>query len=207
MDKDFGFWHSWESGWYHVVLTDGVLCVFKDPDIRIRIGRKEVLAFKRRFCDWFFGDREFLIGCKDEYVDSILSEGNGKSEDEVRQIANRCKEARKARHTKEAEEARKWAILRDKFDGVVIGLDSKIDVYGSGFSVRVLFGSDVGFLGRRKFLSENRREFLRWVIHEINDSKGIVRRIGDIGFYKPVEIVNLRANEVEVKFEIKEGVA
>ena len=44
-------------------------------------------------------------------------------------------------------------------------------------------------------------------MHELAESKSVRRKIGDMRFYRPVEIINLRANEVEVKFEPKKEVA
>lgn len=205
--KDFGYWFFGRHGFRHVIVEDGIFRVYFDIEHwRVQNNRKNQLAFKRRLADRYFGNREFLIGLRDDFVNAFLLEADGKTESEVREIAEKFVRARKERQTQQAEFHRKWNELRKKWDGMIIGIDSSIDVYDTGFSVRVLFGSDVGFLGRRKFLQENRIEFLRWVIHELSESKNAKRKIGDVRFYKPVEIVNLRANEVEVKFEVKEVV-
>ena len=140
-------------------------------------------------------------------MDGFLFEADGKTVEEVCEIAQKRVEAREARNAEYYEKRRRWKKLREKFDGVVIGIDSKIDVYDVGFSVRVLFGSDITFAGKKKFLAENRVEFVKWVMHELTENKAARRKIGDIRFYKPVEIINLRAREVEVKFEVKGEVA
>ena len=203
--EELGIWCVYRYGYRHVYVEDGILHSVKDDEVwRRRVTRNTLLDFKRAFADKFIGDRKFLIGLKDEFVDSILLWSDGKTVEEITEYCDQFKKARENRKTREAEAARKWKQLREQFDGVVIGIDSQIDVFETGFSIRVLFGSDVGFIGRRKFLAENKMKFLRWVIHELSESKSAKRKIGDVRFYKPVEIVNLRANEVEVKFEVKE---
>ena len=197
-----GAWSGGLGGDCLVYVENGVL--------RVRPTRNawgERTAFKRAFGARFFGDESFLVGLDGEFVGRLLRECDGKSEEEVLAICDGYKEKREERRTREALAWEKWQKLRERFDGVVIGIDSKIDVYGAGFSVRVLFGSDVSFGGKKKFLAENKVEFVRWVMHELSESKSAMRKIGDMRFYRLVEIVNLRANEVEVKFEVKKEVA
>ena len=203
-----GYWNGWRRDRYfayEVKIEDGVFkveCQFNKRGYNF--GHEDELDFKRAFGVRFFGDSEFLIGVYNDYVTNFLFRCNGKSEDEVMRICADHRKAREAKRAEVAEKREKWSELREKFDGVVIGVDGKIDVYGNGFSVRVLFSSDVTFEGRKRFLSENKVEFVRWVMHEIGQSKAMARRIGDMRYYRPVEIINLRAHEVEVKFEVKE---
>ena len=130
----------------------------------------------------------------------------GKSVEEAKEIARRYAGKRYERKAKEEEGQAKWEALRKKFSGYVIGLDHEADVFDAGFSVRVLFRPSSSFAERRAFLKENRIEFVRWVVHECGNDYWIKKRIGDIRFYKPVEMVALRAPEVEVKFEVKREV-
>lgn len=187
---------------YEIVIDDGVMVLIPSYGAWERR-----VDFKRAFGKRFFGDSEFLIGCIGEFVDKIILECDGKDLDGVHKVAEKYLAKRREKRTRDFSEKAKWSELKDRFDGVVIGIDKNIDVYGTGFSVRVVFSSDVSFKDRAAFLKENRADFVRWVMKEISDSKKIVGKIGDIRFYKPVEIVNLRAHEVEVKFEVKEGVA
>ena len=196
MKEILGYWSWGHRHDVEVSIQDGVLA------IKPAFGGYK-LGFKRTFGERFFGDSGFLVGVVDEYVNRILGECEGKSEDEIRKIAEKYIGYRAERQAKEAQDREKWDALRKKFDGYVIGIDKKIDVYSMGFSVRVVFSSDVDFLRKSAFLKENRAEFLKWVMNEISDSKKIMGQIGDIKFYKPVEIINLRAREVEVKFGVK----
>ena len=200
MRELIGYWDGgYRAGKYAVYLDDGVMFVNKEY-----VNVSWNLDFKREFGKRFFGDSEFLVGVVSEYVTGILFECDGKDENGVHEVIEKYKGKRDERRALWFKRQKEWEKLREKFDGIVIGVDSEIDVYDSGFSVRVLFSSDVTFAGRRQFLTENKKEFVRWVMNEIRNSKYLSRRIGDIKFYKPVEIINLRAHEVEVKFEVKE---
>jgi hypothetical protein len=203
MRELIGYWYGgYRVGSYAVYLDHGVMFVNKEfvkgswnKDIKREIGKR------------FFGDSEFLIGVINEYVTGILFECDGKDEKGVREVIEKHKGRREERRAEWYKKREEWEKLREKFDGIVIGVDSQIDVFDSGFSVRVLFSSDVTFGGRKQFLAENKIEFVKWVMQEIRNSKAMTRRIGDMKFYKPVEIINLRAREVEVKFEVKKEVA
>jgi len=203
--EHIGYWEFGRSV-HSVAVIDGLLRLRYEPGIK-NLGYDERIAFKKAFGARYFGSESFLIGVADSYLDRVICLCIGKSEEEVVDICGWYRKKREERKAIEREKAEKWEGLREKFDGIVIGLDSKIDVYGDGFSVRVLFGSDVSFGGKKKFLAENRIEFVKWVIHELSESKNAMRRIGDMRFYRPVEIINLRAQEVEVKFEVKKEVA
>ena len=189
------------------VLDDGILFLVPVSD-----GWERCVEYKdkRAIGERFFGDSEFFNCCSSDFVDRIIdeiSECEGKDEDWIRKILRKYVDRREERRTREFSERKKWEALRDKFDGAVIGLDKTVDVYNTGFSVRVLFSSEMTFAGKSRFLKENRIEFVKWVMSEIEESKTITRRIGSIKFYKPVEIDNLRGLAVDVKFEIKREVA
>ena len=202
MRELIGYWDGgYRIGSYAVYLDHGVMFVNKEY---CRNAWADRMDFKREFGKRYFEDSEFLVGTCNEYVTGILFECDGKDENGVREVIKKYKDKREANRTSDFRKQKEWKKLREKFDGIVIGLDSKIDVYATGFSVRVLFGSDVNFGGMKKFLSENKIEFVKWVMHEIGQSKAMARRIGDMRYYRPAEIINLRVPEVEVKFEVKE---
>ena len=204
MEERIGYWRCVERGYvreYDVCLKDGVLNV--DWIRHAVVDRK---AFKKDFGKRFFGDERFFLGCTDDFLERVLFECDGKDEVGITEVAKSYRDKREEFRQADAHRVEEWRKLRERFDGVVIGLDKKIDVYGSGFCVRVVFSSDVTFLGRRDFLKKNQDDFLRWVIKEISKSPSILRRIGSVEFYKPVEITNLRSCEVEVKFDVKEEI-
>ena len=188
-----------------VYIKDGI---FFAEDVLDRKGMSadDRTCFRKKFGGMFFGDETFFFHCPDDYLDGILVECNGKDEAGVALVVEKYLKKRQDRKNAYFESVKKWRALREKFDGYVIGLDKKIDVYENGFSVRVVFSSDVTFAGKKRFLKENRRDFLRWVIGEIEESPSVIRRIGSMEFYRPVEIINMRSAEVEVKFDVKEVV-
>ena len=103
-----------------------------------------------------------------------------------------------------SDERKRWCSLNSESRLHIIGLDrSFIDVYPTGFSVRLLLRTSKSFDEQKKFLKENRKDILKYVMNEIQYSKKIMKRIGDLKFYKPVEIILLRTNEVDIKFEVK----
>ena len=204
MRELIGYWEGgYRLGSYEVYIQNGKLSLEKKKPFTWYNN----IGFKRDFGNLLFGDKEFLVGTSTEFVHKILLECNGKDKKGIEEIAKKYKDKREANRTSDFRKQKEWEKLRDKFDGIVIGVDSQIDVYESGFSVRVLFSSDVTFGGRKQFLFENKIEFVKWVMREIENSKVMTRRIGDMKFYKPVEIINLRVHEVEVKFEVKNEVA
>lgn len=204
--KMYGFfWPHFRTNMVNFYLKDGVFVVEEGEPEEYKYAER--LKFKRKFGERFFGDSSFLIGVDDDFVYGILYEFMGKNESEIEKIVEKYRSQRDKRRTKIQAEKDRWEELREQFDGVVIGLDSSIDVYENGFSVRVLFCSDMTLVGKRKFLANNKKEFLKWVMLEISNSKKMIKRVGDVRFYKPVEIINLRIPEVEVKFEIKGDVA
>ena len=197
-----------KSGDWAVCVEDGVLKIAPAKFGQVReYGYKNAIHFKKAFGARYFGDEMWLIGVDSDFMKKVLFECADKTEEEVVDVCGKYREKREERKSKEARNWEKWQKLREKFDGVVIGIDSKIDVWDAGFSVRVLFGSDVTFAAKREFLKEHRVEFVKWVMHEVAGSRSAMRKVGDMAFYRPVEIVNLRGHEVEVKFEVKKEVA
>lgn len=157
---------------------------------------------KKEVSEALFGDAKFLNKVDDDAIAKLLERVDMLGQDVA---VEEFRQKRKKRQDDEKAAREHWQKLFERFNGVVIGMDAKIDVFVTGFSVRVLFNSSVGFNGRKKFLVENQRDFLLWLMGEIKGSKRVMKRIGEMSFYKPVEIINMRTvNEVEVKFEIKE---
>lgn len=185
--------------------------VYVDEDGVLRLERclsfqgrwNELMPFRYKFGKKYFGDEKFLVGLKSEAISKLVMKCNGKKEQEIAEIIGKFRDKRDLYKSCNSVQWEEWVNLRNKFNWFVIGLDRDIDVYGEGFSVRVLFRTDISFEDRKRFLKENRMEFLLWVIGEVSNSKRMVKKIGDISFYKPVEIINLRMPEVEVKFEVK----
>ena len=201
------FWRDYAECYVSVSIfvEDGIFQ--RETDVKFcEESYENRICFKKRLGEFLLGDERFFVGTDDMFVYRVVRECCGKSVEEAKEIARRYAGKRYERKAKEEEGQAKWEALRKKFSGYVIGLDHEADVFDAGFSVRVLFRSSSSFAERRAFLKENRIEFVRWVVHECGNDYWIKKRIGDIRFYKPVEMVALRAPEVEVKFEVKREV-
>lgn len=155
---------------------------------------------KRALSKELFGDEFYIYCIADDVIDRLFTRI---SEDGVEKATSQFRQRREENRKKLEIERQRWDNLREKFGGIVISMDSKIDIYSTGFSVRVLLNSETSFAERKKFLKENRTEFLKWLMYELMRNVKTSRRIGDISFYKPVEMTLLRVPEVEVKFEVK----
>ena len=140
----------------------------------------------------------------DRYVDRMfMSSGVGKSRKYLEQTVKNAAEKWRIGREQQKEKEEEWKNLRERFGGMVIGLDKEFSVYESGFSVRVLMSARRGFEERKKFVQENQKEFWVYVIEEVGKSKRIMNKIGDIRFYEPEELILMRVPEIEVKFKIK----
>lgn len=195
-------------------VFDGYRFVIDDSGFRIvcRIGHDgsgyyEDIERKRKIGRILIGDDSFFMHCKDEYIWKILRCLDGLGLDEANEFVENLVREREDKKREEILEREKYQKIREKFSGYVIGIDKEIDVFQTGFSVRVLFKSDESFENRKRFVKENTKEFVKYVIGELEDSKKVTNRIGDMKFYKPVSIVTLRSAEVEVKFEVKRDIA
>ena len=97
-----------------------------------------------------------------------------------------------------------WEELRSRFDGEVIGIyKESLDVVQAGFSIRVLLSATTPKEDRKAFVKTNYKEILLWLMEDIQKTPSIRRKIGDIKFYKPTEIVLLKVPQIEIKFETK----
>ena len=129
------------------------------------------------------------------FVDKPIEE----AEDHIKWLKNRLEE----RRTKSKRLLKVWKEIDEIFYGYVVGLDKEIDVYNSGFSVRVLLTTSHSFEERRAFVKAARKELVRWTMDQISESSKMMKAIGSLDFYKPVEIITLRIPEVEIKFQVK----
>lgn len=155
---------------------------------------------KRKLSAELFSDEKYLDHVDD---DAILRLMKNVERVGAEKAAAQFRQRRDKRVAQLEREKQRWEALREKFNGIVIGLDNELDMYGDGFSVRVLMNSSLSFTERKSFVKENRAEFVSWVMHELMESAKTAKRIGDIRFYRPVEMTVLRAAEVELKFEVK----
>jgi len=210
MEYVIGWWHVGsyvkDDNHYDVLIkvVNGVFTLAKEGIYKWGSERGGLNhGTKSELGKWLFGDAKYLIGVDSAYISKFILQSNGKNKQEVRSSAKEYFKDKEEHRTEEYIKKKKREELWKKFDGVVVGIDSEVDVYESGFSVRVLFGSDISFAERKKFIVENRADFLRWTMKEVSERKNVMKKIGDIRFYKPVEIINLRIPEADVKFEVK----
>jgi len=198
----FDRWNGspWREVECEVFIEDGV---FRIETRRGHSYHSDWVLLKRNLGKRFYGDEEFLMYMDYRQLSRMLRSFDGKTVDEIMVITEADIEDRKRRAEIRKREMEKWESLRDRFGGYVISIERTADVYETGFSVRVLMKTEKSFSERRQFIRENQKDFLMWVMNEITDCPRIMKKIGDIGFYKPVEIVTLRIPETEIKFEVK----
>lgn len=199
MIENIGVWESAGVGQLDVYLKDGI---FHADHISHSSANR--LDFKRKFGERFFGDRDFWIGVDYDVLTKFLKRCDGLP---VEEFEKKCQERiANRKRTQDLAERRavEWEKLREKFCGVVLGVDKEVDVFSTGFNVRVICKSTTTIDERRSCVRGSQKEFLRFVMSEVAGNHVAMARLGDIRFYRPVEIVYLREPEVEVKFEVKE---
>lgn len=163
-------------------------------------------TMKEQMYQWMadrgYRPKNFSYIC-DDMITKMLIACDGKEasalEELVKAKADRLIRFRELRQKEEET----WRALYSKFNGQIIGLDKAIDVYSTGFSIRVLLRSTLTTEEKRKLVKENYKDIYRWAMGEIVTFKDFRERIGDLAFYKPAEIIILKIPELEVKFEIK----
>ncbi len=104
------------------------------------------------------------------------------------------------------DDARRLDEMHTRFKGVVRCFEkSTLRVYNTGFTVKILLNTDDP-KKMKKFIRENSKEFLSWVIESIESTNKIMKYIGDMDYYKPVGMTCLKGGEVEVFFEVKKQI-
>ena len=204
IDEDFGWVERYRPRIGYVAfryyVEDGI---FKRKLVINKGSRWDTLMFKRVIGDRFIGDENFFIGVADDMMMNSLNRSIGKPIGELEKKMDEVKERRAEYKRIEQNRKDRWNNTKEKFEGLVIGLDRKLYTYDYGFTARVLFRSDSTFDQRKAFLKSERKNLVKWVMDELKDSKNVQKQIGNIKFYKPVELCLMRIPEVEIKFEVK----
>ena len=135
-------------------------------------------------------------------IDRFLEAMEGRSWHELTDEAQkRAKENGKAGRIDTPEA---WRDLRRRFGGKILGIDRKyINIHPNGFSVRVSMRSDP-IESRRLFVEEHRDEILAWCMEVLkNGQLGIMKKVSDLSYYAPSEIIVLQSGEIEIFFDVK----
>ena len=151
----------------------------------------------------FFNDERYFNHVDPRSISAIFMSCIGQPEATLKKRMDSFDKRRREREEKRSADAAKWEKLKNRFGGAVIGLDHELDVYKTGFSVRVLLDTGMSFPQRRMFIKENKVELISWIMRELSENAGAAKRIGSLRFYRPAEITVLRAPEAEIKFEVK----
>lgn len=144
-----------------------------------------------------------MKGVSDETISKWLLQCDGKGVAEFEGLVREKIAKHAARKDAEKQKEAEWKRLSERFGGSVLGIDRKLDIYQSGFSVRVLLKSSLTRDDRRKLLKEHRTEIVKWVMEEVPCAKDFRDKIGSLKYYRPTEIILLKAPEFEVKFDVK----
>ena len=159
---------------------------------------------KSKIIEWFktigyenkrFDDKFICRTILDPFVNKPIEE----AEENIRHLAERLQK----KHEKRERLSAQFEKMDDQFREYVVGLANDIDIYSSGFSVRVLLASYHSFDERRLFVKSHKMDLVRWAMYQIPEHSRMMKSIGSLDFYKPVEIVTLRSPEVEIKFQVK----
>lgn len=162
------------------------------------------IAEKDKIIEWFktlgyenkwFDDQFICRTILNPFVNKPIEE----AEENIRRLAERLHKKREKREKLLAQ----FEKMDDQFQEYVIGLANDIDIYSSGFSVRVLLASYHSFDERRLFVKSHKKDLAKWTIWRIAENYRMMKKIGSLDFYKPVEIITLRSPEVEIKFQVK----
>lgn len=106
------------------------------------------------------------------------------------------------------ESRQKWEDLRSQFGGLILGIDKKFfRSFPSGFAVRVMLKAATPVNVQRSFVEKNREDILLWIMEEIRKTPALMRKIGDLDFFTPTEVILLQNNEMEILFEGKNYVS
>lgn len=162
---------------------------------------------KREFSEKYFNDENYLKCLSHEFMRNRLDKCIGKEISCIQLEMEKYRKEREKKQEKYLQENKNWLAFKELYGDYIIGVDKVIDVYPAGFSVRVLFKTDVSFQERKAFIRENGRELMKYVISELKENKKALKSIGDMSFYMPVMITVLRVCEAEVKFEVKRDIA
>lgn len=160
---------------------------------------------KREFSREHFNDEKFILHTGNYFITEKIDKCVGKPVSDLNDEMERYRQQRYKRYLESVKGSERWLEFKSRFGDYVIGIDNNIDVFPTGFSVRVLFHTDKSFAERKQFVKDHKNDLLEYAIGELKDSKKVMKRIGDMRFYKPVLITTLRAAEAEIKFEIKRG--
>ena len=121
---------------------------------------------------------------------------------EVKKRAERNKN-RKDKSPSEKIRAQQWEDLRARFDKYITGIDRNyINIHPTGFSVRIHMKT-APIEERKSYVEKNRKDILIWCTGKIAEVRGFMRKIGDLSYYTPTEIVVLQSGEMEVFYEVK----
>ena len=167
---------------------------YKDPSIDEK--GKIVEWFKTLGYEYKGFDDRFI--CR-TILNPFLNKPIEEAEENIRHLAERLHKRREKRERLLTQ----FEKMDGQFQEYVIGLANDIDVYSSGFSVRVLLASYRSFDERRLFVKSHKTDLVKWTMWRIAESYKMMKKIGSLDFYKPVEIVTLRNPEIEIKFQVK----
>lgn len=198
---DFG-WRDHKFVNVYYVIKNGYLTTISTPawscykDSSINEKDKIIEWFKSLGYDYKAFDDKFV--CK-TILNPFLHKPIEEAEENIKHLAERLRK----KHEKRARLLTQFEKMDDQFQEYVVGLANDIDIYSSGFSVRVLLASYHSFDERRLFVKSHKMDLTRWTMWRITENYKMMKKIGSLDFYKPVEIVTLRNPEVEIKFQVK----
>lgn len=111
-----------------------------------------------------------------------------------------------AERKKREERDREYSVIRDRFNGNIIGIDSKfLFATDKDTSIRLQLRV-MPYAEQMAFVRKNKKNILDFVVEYISSKPRLMRQIGAWGFWRVSDIIVTRSSEVEIKFSVKKEI-
>ena len=105
-----------------------------------------------------------------------------------------------------AEHKREFERIQDKFNGIILGIDSKfLFVTDKDISIRLQLRV-MPYAEQMVFVRQNKKDILDFVVKYISSKPRLMSHVGAWGFWRISDIVVTRCSEVEIKFSVKKEI-
>ena len=193
--------------------TDYILyCLDENGIIRKKFGKE----YKEQYADGLLKEyqqeiKEEMIAdgynLRNDYFVRLLQTYANKPWTDLLNYIQKRIELKEYNRQKQAEKDKRWADLYKKFNGKILGLDIKhFDVYDKGFSVEIVMSSGLSREERLEYVKTHKKDIIKWCMEEIGKEDKLTKKIGDVSYYKPSEIVIMKNPRVMVSFVVKKEV-
>lgn len=101
---------------------------------------------------------------------------------------------------------REYSVIRDRFNGNIIGIDSKfLFATDKDMSIRLQLRV-MPYEEQIAFVRKNKKDILDFVVEFVSSKPRLMSHVGAWGFWRVSDIVVTRSSEVEIKFSVKKEI-